>query len=194
MSSPRLLCFSGSLRAGSFNHQLAREASRSAGAAGAETTLLRLSDHPLPLFNQDEEDAGGLPAPARQLKQLFRGHDGLIIASPEYNGSFSAALKNTIDWVSRAETDDEPALSALRGKSVLLLSASPGALGGLRGLTHLRPLLANLGMNVMPDHFTLPKAHEAFDADGTLAPGPAGKLGALVTRFVAFAGALKSVS
>lgn len=167
--APRLLAFGGSLRRGSHNQALAARAAAGAADAGAEVTLIALRDFPLPVFDEDLETASGPPEAARQLKDLFRGHHGLIIASPDYNSSVTAALKNAIDWVSRAESPDEPALSALTGKTAILCAASPGALGGLRGLVHLRAILGNLGITVLPDQIAVPRAHEAFAADGSLA-------------------------
>jgi NAD(P)H-dependent FMN reductase len=169
MTTPRILAFGGSLRRDSFNQKLAAVAAAGARAAGAEVTLIALRDYPLPVFDQDLEDAEGLPATAKKLKQLFREHHGLIIASPEYNSSITAALKNAIDWVSRAETDDEPSLVALTGKTAVLCAASPGALGGLRGLVTVRSILGNLGVTVLPDQVAVSKAHEAFKPDGSLA-------------------------
>ncbi len=169
MSIPRILAFGGSLRRDSFNQKLAAIAAAGAREAGAEVTLITLRDFPLPLFDADLEDASGLPEAAKKLKALFREHDGLLIASPEYNSSVTAALKNAIDWVSRQESDDEPALSALTGKTAALVSASPGALGGLRGLVHLRAILGNIGITVLPQQIAVSKAHEAFNADGTMA-------------------------
>lgn len=169
MTTPRILAFGGSLRRDSFNHKLAAAALEGARAAGAEVTLVALRDFPLPVFDADLEEAEGMPAAARQLKQLFRDHHGLLIASPEYNSSISAALKNAIDWVSRAESDDEPPLAAFKGKTAVLCAASPGALGGLRGLVHVRAILGNLGVIVLPDQVAVSKAHEAFQADGSLA-------------------------
>ena len=169
MTTPRILAFGGSLRRDSFNQKLAAAAAAGARAAGAEVTLIALRDHPLPVFDQDLEDAEGLPAAAKKLKQLFREHHGLIIAAPEYNSSITAALKNSIDWVSRAETDDEPPLSAFTGKTAILCAASPGALGGLRGLVTVRSILGNLGVTVLPDQVAVSKAHEAFKLDGSLA-------------------------
>lgn len=168
MSAPKILAFAGSTRTGSYNKQLARAAAEAARAAGAEVTFVDLRDLALPLFDEDLESASGLPENAKKLKALLQSHEGLLIASPEYNSSVTAVLKNAIDWASRAESDDEPSLSAFRGKAVALLSASPGALGGLRGLVHLRSILGNLGMHVLPDQFALSKAHEAFDAEGQL--------------------------
>lgn len=167
-TTPHILALGGSLRRGSFNQKLAAIATAGARAAGAETTLIALRDFPLPVFDADFEESNGMPEAARKLKTLFREHHGLIIASPEYNSSISGALKNAIDWISREESDDEPALVAFRGKTAVLCSASPGALGGLRGLVHVRSILGNLGVTVLPDQVAVSKAHEAFAEDGAL--------------------------
>jgi len=164
MTAPRILAFAGSLRTASFNKRLVRVAATAAAQAGAEATVIDLRDYPLPIFDEDVESRAGLPEAGRRLKELFRSHDGLLIASPEYNSSFSAALKNTIDWVSRPEPDQAP-LSGFRGKVAGIMAASPGALGGLRGLVHLRALLGNIGVIVLPDQHAVPKAHEVFDDD-----------------------------
>lgn len=165
---PRLLAFGGSLRRDSYNQKLAAVAAAGAREAGAEVTVIALRDFPLPLFDADVEEADGMPENAKKLKALFREHHGFIIASPEYNSSITAALKNTIDWVSRAESDDEPALSAFTGKTAALCAASPGALGGLRGLVHLRAILGNLGITLLPDQVAVSKAYDAFDEHGGL--------------------------
>lgn len=162
MSTPRILAFGGSLRRDSFNQNIAAIAAEGASEAGAEVTVISLRDFPLPVFDQDLEAASGLPAEAKKLKELFRSHQGLIIASPEYNSSVTAALKNAIDWVSRAESTDEPPLSALAGKTAVLLAASPGGLGGLRGLVHLRSILGNIGITVLPDQLAVPSVHEVL--------------------------------
>jgi NAD(P)H-dependent FMN reductase len=189
MTTPRILAFGGSLRRDSWNQKLAAVAAAGAREAGAEVTLIALRDFPLPLFDQDVEDSDGMPVAAKQLKQLFREHHGFIIASPEYNSSITAALKNAIDWVSRAESDDEPSLVAFTGKSAVLCSASPGALGGLRGLVHVRAILGNIGVTVLPDQVAVSKAYEAFNEDGSLADekmaGRVKKLGAHLTHQLA---------
>ncbi len=168
MAPPKILAFAGSTRSASYNKQLVRAAADAARAAGAEVTVIDLRDFPLPLFDEDLESELGLPDNAKKLKALLRDSDGLLIASPEYNSSLTAVLKNSIDWASRAETDEEPPLLAFRGKVAALLSASPGALGGLRGLVHLRAILGNLGVLVAPDQVAVSKAYEAFDAAGQL--------------------------
>ena len=168
MSQPKIIAFAGSLRAGSLNKKLLANAADAARAAGAEVTVVDLRELALPLYDQDIEDASGLPEGAKKLKALLRASDGFLIASPEYNSSITAALKNAIDWASRAEADDEPPLAAFRSKTAALISASPGALGGLRGLVTVRSILGNIGVIVLPDQVCIGKAHEAFDEAGKL--------------------------
>lgn len=168
MTPPKILAFAGSSRTGSYNQKLVTAAAEYARNAGASVTVVSLRDFALPLFDQDLEAAQGLPAGAKQFKALLREHDGFLIASPEYNSSFTPLLKNAIDWASRAETKDEPPLAAYRGKVAALLSASPGALGGLRGLVHLRALLGNIGVIVLPDQVAIGAAHEVFDDAGKI--------------------------
>ncbi len=168
MKTPRILAFGGSLRAGSYNQKIAALAADGACAAGADVTLVALRDFRMPIFDQDEEDEHGMPEPAREFKRLLANHDGWIVASPEYNSGITGALKNAIDWASRTETDDEASLSAFRGKTAVILSASPGALGGMRGLVQVRSILTNLGVNVLPGQVSVPRAHEAFDATGLI--------------------------
>jgi chromate reductase, NAD(P)H dehydrogenase (quinone) len=171
-SSPRILAFSGSLRSGSYNKKLAHAAAVHAKAAGADVTEIDLRDFPLPVFDEDLEAKEGLHPNARQLKDLFLAHQGLIISTPEYNSSYSAALKNAIDWISRpaknADGTPEAPLACFDNKVVALYAASPGALGGIRVLPELRRLLANIKCVVLPDQFALAKAHEAFDESGRL--------------------------
>jgi NAD(P)H-dependent FMN reductase len=165
--TPRILAFAGSTRRDSFNKKLVSVAVKGARDAGAEVALIDLKDFPLPLFDQDFEAEQGMPDNGKKLKQLFIDHDGLLISAPEYNSSITAVLKNTIDWVSRP-APDEPPLVAFRGKVATLMSASPGALGGLRGLVHVRSILGNLGVIVLPDQIAVPRAHEAFNPAGAL--------------------------
>lgn len=167
MAQPRILAFAGSARANSFNKSLIKIAAKGASDAGAAVTLIDLKDYPLPLFDQDLEASQGPPENAVKLKQLFIANDGLLIASPEYNSSFSPLLKNTIDWVSRS-APGEPGLAAFNGKVATLMAASPGALGGIRGLVHVRAMLGNINVVVLPQQMAIPKAMDAFDSDGQL--------------------------
>jgi len=167
MSTPRILAFAGSARRDSYNKRLVRIAAEGARAAGADVTVLDLADYPLPLFDEDLEAEHGPPENATKLKQLCFDHDGWLLSCPEYNSSITPLLKNTIDWCSRRADGEQP-LQAFRGKGVALMAASPGALGGLRGLVTVRSLLGNLGMLVLPDQLAIAKANEAFADDGTL--------------------------
>jgi len=166
-SIPKILAFAGSTRIDSYNKKLVKIAAAGAKAAGAEVTYIDLRDLPLPLFDEDLEAQEGLPANARTFKDLLISHQGLLIASPEYNSSLTAVLKNAIDWASRPAPNEAP-LAAFAGKVASIMSASPGTLGGLRGLVHLRSILGNIKVLVLPDQIALPKAYEAFNADGTL--------------------------
>lgn len=165
--APRILAFAGSARAGSFNRAVLRIAIEGAQAAGAEVTELDLRDYPLPVYDAEIEAARGLPANVRALKRQFYAHDGLLLASPEYNSSFTPLMKNTIDWVSRP-SDGEKSSAAFAGKSAVIMSASPGALGGLRGLVHLRQVLGNLGMIVLPEQRAVSSAAGALSPEGKL--------------------------
>jgi NAD(P)H-dependent FMN reductase len=167
-TKPKILALVGSLRRASYNQLLASEVAAGAVAAGAEVTVISLRDFPMPLFDEDLESESGKPEAARRLKELFASHDGLIIASPEYNSSITAALKNAIDWVSRADSADEKPLSALAGKTAVICAASPGGFGGLRGLVHLRAILGNIGITVLPDQIAIGSVHTALAGDGTL--------------------------
>ena len=159
--STRLLAFSGSLRAESFNTRLAFLAADLAESKGAVVTRLKLQDLNLPMFDEDSEAASGLPTGAKELKDLMRAHDGFLIATPEYNGFMSGALKNAIDWATRPE-EGHPPLDCFRGKVAGIMAASPGGLGGIRGLPMLRLLLSNIGMHVVGSQFSLPNADLVF--------------------------------
>ncbi len=163
----KLLAFSGSARSGSLNKILANAATEAARAAGAEVTLIDLRDFAMPVYDGDLEAKQGMPTKARELKALFMAHNGLLIASPENNASISSMLKNTLDWVSRPDAGQN-GLVPYQNKVAGLVSASPGALGGLRGLVHLRAILQTLNVQVISEQFALGRAHEAFDEAGKL--------------------------
>jgi NAD(P)H-dependent FMN reductase len=165
--TPRILAFAGSLRADSWNKKLVKIAAAGAREEGAEVTYIDLRDLPMPLFDEDLEATEGLPTTARQFKDLLMSHQGMLIASPEYNSSITAVLKNAIDWASRP-APNEPMLAGFVDKVAAIMSTSPGALGGLRGLVHLRAILGNINVLVLPGQVAIPKAYEAFNADGTL--------------------------
>ncbi len=166
MTNPiRVLAFAGSLRKDSWNKKLLRVAADGARSAGAEATELDLRELALPLFDEDLEKANGLPEGAKRFKELLLSHQAILVASPEYNSSISAVLKNAIDWASRAGPGEKP-LACFEGKVAGLVSASPGPLGGLRGLVTVRSILGNIRVIVVPEQVAVGKAHEAFEADG----------------------------
>jgi chromate reductase, NAD(P)H dehydrogenase (quinone) len=167
MAAVKILAFAGSARKDSCNKKLVKIAVEGARAAGAEVTYLDFRDLPLPLYDGDLEDTEGLPANVLQLKALMKEHQGFLISCPEYNSSITPLLKNAIDWASRP-APDEPSLACFTGKVAVLMSASPGGLGGLRGLVHVRSILGNIGVLVLPDQKAIASAYQAFDENGTL--------------------------
>jgi NAD(P)H-dependent FMN reductase len=163
----KILAFAGSTREASYNKKLVQVAAGGARKAGAEVTYIDLRDLPMPLYDEDLQAKEGFPANVREFKDLMKAHQGLLIACPEYNSSITPLLKNAIDWASRPE-GDEPMLACFRDKVAAIMSTSPGALGGLRGLVHVRDILGNIGVLVLPDQKAIPKAFEAFNEDGSL--------------------------
>ena len=158
----KLLVFAGSLRADSSNKKFAREALRLAVEAGAEGECVDLKEYPMPVYDGDIEASSGIPAATAALGKKIAAADAVIISTPEYNGAIPGILKNTVDWLSR----EKP--MSLEGKHLLLLAASPGAMGGLRALWHSRQPFDVLGMHVFPGMFGLGDAYNAFDAQGRL--------------------------
>lgn len=167
MSATTILAFAGSARKDSLNKKLVKIAAEGARATGAEVTYLDFRDLPLPIYDQDLEEAEGLPDNVRKLKTLMKAHQGFLIACPEYNSSITPLLKNAIDWASRPELS-EPSLVCFKEKVAVLMSASPGGLGGLRGLVHVRSILGNIGVLVLPDQKAIGNADRMFDEKGNL--------------------------
>lgn len=167
MAKPKILAFAGSTRIDSFNKKLVKIAAAGALENNADVTVIDLRDFAMPLYDGDLEQKEGLPSNARKLKDLMLSHQGFLISSPEYNSSISGVLKNMIDWVSRPSEGEEP-LACFKGKVAGIMSASPGGLGGLRGLVHVRAILENISVLVIPDQIAIAKAHEVFNVDGTL--------------------------
>ncbi len=164
----KILAFAGSAREGSYNKKLVRAAAQAAKKAGAEVTLIDLRDFPMPLMDQDLEAKAGIPPHAQRVKDLMVTHDAFLISAPEYNSSITPLLKNTLDWASRKSDKNESEMMAYKGKVAALMSASPGALGGLRGLPVVRAVLQNCGTLVLSQQQAVSKANEAFDPAGNL--------------------------
>lgn len=163
----KILCFAGSLRRDSLNKKLVKIALEGAKKAGAAVTFIDLRDFPLPLYDGDLEAEKGIPENALKLKEILKQHQGFLIACPEYNSSITGVLKNAIDWASRP-MPGEKQLECFTGKLAGIMAASPGALGGLRGLVTVRSILENIGMIVIPEQIAISAAHEAFDQEGKL--------------------------
>lgn len=162
----KILAFAGSARKDSWNKKIGKIAAEGAQEKGAAVTWIDLRDYSMPLYDGDLEEQSGLPDNAKKLKKIFIEHQALLLACPEYNSSITPLLKNTLDWISRPESRDEPSLAAYRGKTAALVSASPGALGGLRGLVTVRSMLGNLGVLVLPEQHAVAKVHELLDESG----------------------------
>jgi chromate reductase len=191
MSQPRILAFAGSTRTKSFNKQLVSVAADLARQHGADVTLIDLRNFSMPLYDGDLEESEGVPENATKLYELLKVHDALLLSSPEYNSSISAVLKNAIDWVSRPRDGESP-LAAFSGKVAGLLSASPGQLGGLRGLIHVRAILGNIGVLVIPAQVAVGTAHEAFSEKGKLNDDKlSARVAAMVTSLVSTTARLK---
>lgn len=164
---PKILAFAGSLRRDSWNKKLIKIAVKGAEDAGAKVTLIDLKDYPLPIYDGDIEDASGIPEHGKKLKSLMKEHDGFLISLPEYNSSMSAVFKNVIDWTSRPEPGEKDLICFI-DKAVVLMSASPGQLGGMRCLVHARAMFSNIYSIVLPNQKSISKADGAFLENGSL--------------------------
>lgn len=162
----KILVFAGSVRSGSFNGQLAQAAMKQLAESGADVTHISLADYPLPIFDEDLKNDKGLPEEVVKLARLFQAHDGAFIACPEYNSSITPILKNVLDWVSVAKLDGNVPIKPYQGLVVALGSASQGALGGVRGLYHVRSVLMNVGAQIVSEQCAISGAKQAFGDDG----------------------------
>jgi NAD(P)H-dependent FMN reductase len=166
---PKILVFAGSIRTGSYNARLAALAAKELTLTGADVTRISLEDYPLPLFDGDAEARSGVPANARNLKEMMAAHSGVFIASPEYNASVTPLLKNAIDWISRVRERGEPPLAVFKGRAFAIGGASNSPYGAVRSLMALRQVLElGCGALVIPEQVTVFRAGEAFDDNDNL--------------------------
>ena len=163
MRVPKILVIPGSSRGNSFNTRLAASAFRIFSSLDCEVTRISLNDYPLPLYNGDLETRKGAPEQAVKLARIFDLHDGIMLVSPEYNGSISPLLKNALDWVSRIKGDNQGNIVPYEGKIFALASASPGSLGGIRGLSHIRDIMTSVGATTIAQQVAVSGAASAFD-------------------------------
>jgi NAD(P)H-dependent FMN reductase len=166
--APRILVFAGSIRTGAFSGRTADAAMKELALQGAEVTRISLADYPLPIMDQDLEREKGVPENAMRLGRMIAAHDGVLIASPEYNSSVPPLLKNSLDWVSRIRRDNGRAFNPFSGKAFGLCSSSDGGFGGARGLYHLRSVLMACRAEIITPQCSIPRASEAFDEEGGL--------------------------
>jgi chromate reductase len=187
MVPPRILIIPGSTRSQALSKRLAEAAMAAIHRSGGLATWIDLAHYELPLYHADLEAKEGLPPAARRLQAVIAEHAALLFSSPEYNGSMPPLLLNALDWCSRKDPDNPSAsgLPIFADKPAGLLGSSPGALGGVRALIQLRDLLGYLGMIVIPQQLTVPRAHEAFDAAGELIePAHRAKLDAVASALI----------
>ena len=168
MNTPRILVLAGSTRRESIHRKLASQVVETLNQTGLSAEFADLRDYPMPLYDGDLEAESGPPPAARALKLRAAAADAFVFASPEYNGSYPAVLKNAIDWISRPAAGERPG-QVFRGKAAAILSASPGPGGGSRGLGELRHLLEMISVHVIPEQLSIPGSSTAFNQSGQLA-------------------------
>lgn len=161
----KILAFAGSLRENAYSKRVVKTAMKGAIDAGADVTFVDLRDYPMPIYNEDDHEKDGFSENALKFQKILAAHDGLLVASPEYNGSLTGALKNALDWASRP-SDEYQMGAVFKGKIAAIMTESPGAFGGIRCLGHLRGVLSVLLVNVLPSEIAVGKVHEMFDGDG----------------------------
>ncbi len=173
----KILAIAGSLRKQSYNRGLLLAAQE---LAPPNCTIEIFDLGGIPLYNQDLET--NLPAAVMQLKAKVRAADALLIATPEYNYSFSGVLKNALDWGSRPSGDN-----AWDNKPVGILGASPGMFGTARAQYHLRQVFVTLNMHPLNrPEVMVASAKEKFDSDGKLTdPKARQKIAELLVALVA---------
>ena len=170
MNKPRIVVMAGSRRREALSRRVAAACVRALDAAGAEVERVELDDYPAPLYDGDLEAASGLPEAIVRLQRVLYASDGVLVVNPEYNGSLTPLLKNPLDWCSRPNPADPERSggNVYAGRAAAVVGSSPGALGGMRGLFHIRDVLGYLGMQVIPQQLAVGKAGEAVGDDDRL--------------------------
>jgi len=165
-NSPTIGFICGSLRDGSINKRLEKALTKAFKRAGAKTTSINLGAYDLPLYHGDLELPGGVKKLIRKIKSC----DGVVIVSPEYNGSLPPLLKNAIDWTSTVGT--EHFKSPYWGIS----SCTPGPMSGIMCMRQVNYIMMRVGAHVSPIQVGVGNASEAFDDKGELIAEPGATL------------------
>ena len=160
---PKILIIPGSTRTGSFTTQLGNAIARQLEKLGTDANLIALTDFPMPILNQDDENESGVPESAKKLASLMASHQGVVLVHPEYNGSLSSLMKNTLDWLSRDVGE-----KVYQNRVFALAACSPGGLGGIRVLSHARDILVSVGADVITPQLAVGTAGSSFTEDGDL--------------------------
>lgn len=178
----KLIGISGSLRQGSFNSALLRNA---AGLMPEESELEVETIRGIPLYDGDLEEAEGIPERVTALKDAIAAADGLLLVTPEYNNSIPGVFKNAIDWLTRPASDIP---RVFRAKPVALIGASPGGFGTILSQNAWLPVLRTLGANHWSGgRLMVSRAQSVFNQDGTLADQKIeGQLRSYLQGFVTF--------
>ena len=172
-----IIFLDGSGRKGSYNRQLLEAFDRQLAETGMEFggTYFSAGSHPVPNLVTDAEVSSEAQALIDELRGAALAADAFVIASPEYNGGPTGGLKNLMDWMTRP-SEAHPKGNPFAMKPAVLLSASTGGLGGIKGLQVMRLIMGHLRSLVLPEQVALPHCDKAFDTQGKLVPGLAAEL------------------
>lgn len=185
----KILAFAASLRKDSYNRKLIAQAVQVLRSSSkVEVDHADYREFEMPIYDGDAEESSGIPPGGQEFIKRIQAADAIVISTPEYNGGIPGTLKNAIDWASR--TDPIP----FDGKPVLLIGASPGGFGAVRGLWHTRVPLEAIGAFVYPEMFGLSKAHQAFDENGNFIDAKnKSRLQELIESYLKYAETLKKI-
>jgi NAD(P)H-dependent FMN reductase len=161
----KILLLPGSRRQNSINVMLLQAVAKRLSAFGVEVDFVGPDDLNAPIYDGDYETDVGIPEDIKRLNTRMNDADGIVVASPEYNGFFSPLLKNTLDWMSRAE-DGQLGKQVFIDKPALVLAAAPGPMAAARALPHIRTQLSNLGLNVYRAQLGVGRANTVFGKEG----------------------------
>ena len=176
-----IVAITGSIRTDSYNNRLLTAAANRLEAAGATVDRIEPQALDLPFYNGDLQATEGIPVEVHDLHTRISAGDGVLIASPEYNGAFSPLLKNTIDWVSRVE------MTIFRPRLIGLMGASPGGRGAVHGMGMVDQMFTYMRCVVHRPHFSLPKAGDALDGVELIDPSMADALDQWLAGYLATA-------